>query len=43
VFGNVTREGARGYLLIERVTQPDGSAVIYERDPFEHLPTTDDD
>jgi hypothetical protein len=29
--------------LIDRVTLPDGSAEIYERDPFEHLPTTEEE
>ena len=26
--------------LIERVTLPDGSAIIYDRDPFADLPVT---
>ena len=38
---HIAREEKLG--LIERVTQPDGSAIIYDRDPFAHLPVTDDE
>jgi hypothetical protein len=36
-------KGAEEFGLIERVTLADGSALLYDRDPFERLPVSEED